>query len=100
MPLEQIAKLLMENDILLGRLGEVSGLLLKQHASVRLWATSSQMFLWIRRFTRRLIFAFQCSILVVLLVLFAYKTQVLFTFHKSLEIGSEGRGLIIPKNFL
>lgn len=44
MPLEQIAKLLMENDVLLGRLGEVSDLFLKHCARVRLWATSSQMF--------------------------------------------------------
>lgn len=41
MPLEQIAKLLMENDILLGRLGEVLDLFLKQRARVRLWAPSS-----------------------------------------------------------
>lgn len=47
MPLEKIAKLLMENDILLGRLGEVSDLFLKQYARVRLWASSSQMFFWI-----------------------------------------------------
>lgn len=43
MPLEQIATLLMENGILLGRLGEVLVLFLKQYARVRLWATSSQM---------------------------------------------------------
>lgn len=44
MPPEQIAKRLMENDILLGRLGKVSDLFLKQRFRVGPWVARSWMF--------------------------------------------------------
>lgn len=47
MPPEQIAKRLMENDILLGRLGKVSDLFLKQRFRVGPWVARSRMFVWV-----------------------------------------------------
>lgn len=47
MPPEQIAKQLMENDILLGRMGKASDLFLKQGFRVGPWVARSRMFVWI-----------------------------------------------------